>query len=222
MTDSIFQYKSANFEKLTAYGFIRNNEEHVYKTNIFDGQFSLTVRIWKNGEIKTELVDNLTEEPYTLHLVEGAEGEFVGQVRGEYTRVLQNIAERCFEKDVFQSAAAHALIAHVREKYGDELEFLWKRLPDAAVWRRKDNDKWYAVIMNVERKKLGLKGEGKVEILDVRADPAEAELIVDNERIFKGYHMNKTHWITLPLDGTVPVAELIERLEESWFIAGQR
>lgn len=218
----VFKYKSPNFEKLRAYGFADCGEEHVYHTDIFDAQFSLTVRISKSGAVKTELLDALTEEPYTLHLVEDAVGEFVGQVREEYTRVLTEIADRCFEKDVFLTEASHALIAHVGNKYGDELEFLWERLPDAAILRRKDNDKWYAVIMTVERKKLGMRGEGKVEILDVRADPLEAELIVDNEKIFKGWHMNKKHWITLPLDGTVPIEELIERLEESWFIAGRR
>lgn len=218
----IFQYKSPNFEKLRAYGFLDCGGEQVYHTNIFDAQFLLTVRITKDGAVKTELLDSLTEEPYTLHLVEDAAGEFVGRVREDYTRVLTEIADRCFEKDVFRTEASHALIAHVRAKYGDELEFLWARLSDAAILRRKDNDKWYAVLMTVERKKLGMQGEGKVEILDVRADPLEAELIVDNERIFKGWHMNKKHWITLPLDGTVPLEELIERLEESWFIAGRR
>ena len=222
MANEIFQYKSPDFDKLTAYGFAKSNGEYVFQTEIFENQFALTVRISGRGEVKTELLDKLTEEPYTLHLVESAVGEFVGRVREEYTRVLQDIADRFFEKDVFQSEIAHALILHVREKYGDELEFLWARLPDAAILRRKDNEKWYAVIMTVERKKLGLKGEGKVEIIDVRADPLEAEMMVDNVCIFKGWHMNKKHWVTLPLDGTVPLHEVLEYLEESWFIAGQR
>lgn len=222
MMEDFFKYKSPNFEKLRVFGFQEQNAEYVYATEIFDGQFTLTVRISKKGGVVTELLDNLTEEPYTLHLVEDAAGEFVGRVREEYAHVLREIADLCYEKDVFQGEEAHALIAHVREKYGDELEFLWARLPDAAIWRRKDNDKWYAVIMIIERKKLGLQGEGKVEVLDVRADPQEAELLVDNVRIFKGYHMNKKHWISLPMDGSVSVQELIERLEESWFIAGRK
>lgn len=222
MIDEIFQYKSPNFEKLRVFGFIEQGAEYVYSTDILDGQFVLTVRIMRSGTVKTELLDKLTEEPYTLHLVKEAVGEFVGEVRGEYRRVLQKIADLCYEKDVFQGETAHALIAHVREKYGDEPEFLWERFPDCAVWRRKGNNKWYAAILSVERKKLGMPGDGKVHVLDVRADPLEAELIVDGVRIFPGYHMNKKHWISLPMDGTVPIEELIERLEESWFIAGKR
>lgn len=222
MTEEVFKYKSPNFEKLCRFGFIEQGGGQVYTTDIFDGQFTLTVQISKTGAVKTELLDKLTEEPYTLHLVEDAAGEFVGRVREEYKRVLQKIADLCYERDVFQSVCAHALIAHVREKYGDELEFLWDRFPDCAIWRRKDNDKWYAAILTVERKKLGMQGEGKIEVLDVRADPLEVDLLVDNIRIFRGYHMNKKHWISLPMDGTVGAEELIERLEESWFIAGQR
>ncbi len=222
MTEEIFKYKSPNFEKLRAFGFIEQGAEYVYSEDVFDGQFLLTIRISRNGTVKTELLDKLTEEPYTLHLVKEAVGEFVGAVRGEYRRVLQKIADLCYEQDVFQGETAHALIARAREKYGDELEFLWERFPDCAVWRRKDNGKWYAAILTVERKKLGVQGEGKVQVLDVRADPLEAELIVDGVRIFPGYHMNKKHWISLPMDGTVPVEELIERLEESWLIAGRK
>lgn len=222
MKQEIFQSKSPNFEKLKDYGFSERGEIYVYEIDIFDGQFLLTVRIDKKQGIETTLLDKLTEEPYTLHLVEGVVGEFVGRVREEYYEKLTNIAQRCFENDVFQSDAAHALITHVREKYGDEPEFLWAKFPDNAIWRRKNNGKWYGAILTVERKKLGMRGEGKVEILDVRAEPLEAELLVDNAHIFKGYHMNKKHWITLPLDGTVPLSELIERLEESYYIAGQK
>ena len=31
-----------------------------------------------------------------------------------------------------------------------------------------------------------------------------------------GYHMNKKHWITVVLDGSVPVGELARLIEQSW------
>lgn len=218
----LFPGKRPNFQKLSAYGFEERGGGYTLTREILDGEFILTVFIDRSGAGRTELLDSLTQEPYTLHLVEGVAGEYVGRVKEEYERVLGDVSAHCFEREAFHEPLAKKLIADVRDKSGDELEFLWARLPEAAVWRRKDNQKWYAVLMTVDRKKCGMKGEGKVEILDVRADPRETELLADGERIFPGYHMNKKHWITLPLDGTLPYEELRERLEESRFLAGKR
>ena len=41
------------------------------------------------------------------------------------------------------------IIKYVRESYGDELEFLWKKFPDNAVWRRKDNKNGGEKTLNV-------------------------------------------------------------------------
>lgn len=60
----------------------------------------------------------------------------------EYGRILELIANKCFENDVFQSDYAHKVIRYVRQTYGDELEFLWERFPDNAIFRRKDTGKW--------------------------------------------------------------------------------
>lgn len=219
---AFFQYRKPNFQKLIAYGFSAQGGEYVFRTPLFDGQFGLTVKISKDGAVKTELLDILTEEPYTLHLVEDAAGEFVGRVREEYETAMEEIAARCFERQVFQSEVTLALIAHVREKYGDKPEYLWEKFPDNAVWRRKDNEKWYGAILTVERRKLGMEGKGNVEVLDVRADPREIPLLTDGKRVFPGWHMNKKHWLSLPLDGTVPLGEAEEFLEESFQIAGGR
>ena len=220
--NDIFKFKTPNFEKLRLFGFSEEKGEFVFRTPIFEGQFLMTVRVLKDGTVKTELLDTLTEEPYTLHLVESAEGEFVGRVREEHGVILQTVAEKCFDTEIFKSAVTKELIVRVREKYGDEPEYLWEKFPDNAIWRRKDNQKWYGAALTVARKKLGLAGEGNVEILDVRADPAEVALLVDNVKIFGGWHMNKKHWISLPLDGSMEIEEIENFLEESWHIAGER
>ncbi len=222
MLTDFFKFKTPNVEKMRLFGFREEGGELVFRTPVFEEQFVLTVRVSADGCVKTELLDVLTEEPYTLHLVEGAAGEFVGRVREEYEIVLQNIAEKCFDAEIFKSAVTKTLIARVREKYGDEPEYLWEKFPDNAIWRRKDNAKWYGAVLTVARKKLGLAGEGNVEILDVCADPAEIELLVDNVKVFGGWHMNKKHWIALPLDGSVGSEEIENFLEESWHIAGER
>ena len=37
------------------------------------------------------------------------------------------------------------IFQYVKEQYGTELEYLWKKDPDSAVLRHK-NGKWYAII----------------------------------------------------------------------------
>ena len=220
MTD-FFKYKTPNFEKLRASGFVEEGGDYVYRTELLEGQFALTVSISQGGTVKTELMELAFGEPYTLHLVEDAVGEFVGNVREEFSRVMSAIADTCFERKIFQSEQANALIAHARDAYGSEPEYLWEKFPENAIWRRSDNAKWYGLMMTVPRKKLGLNGEGNVEILDVRADPQEIELLVDNKRYFLGWHMNKKHWLTVPLDGTLETRELFELLEESYYLANK-
>ncbi|MCH5321541.1 MAG: hypothetical protein J1E36_07235, partial [Eubacterium sp.] len=50
-------------------------------------------------------------------------------------------------------------------------EYLWAKYPDYAVLRHKNNKKWFAVIMNVEREKLGLQGKETIDIMDVKCYP---------------------------------------------------
>ena len=213
-----FKFKKPNREKLKLFGFAEKGGALLYETEILEGQFRLAVKI-KGGSVETALVDTMTEEPYTLHLVEDAAGAFVGSVREQYARVLEEIAARCFDTQIFKSEQTLALIAHAQKKYGDEPEYLWEKFPDNAVLRRRDNEKWYAAILTVQRKKLGIGGDETVEILDVRRDPKELDLMVDGKRYFRGWHMNKKHWLTVPLDGSVPTEELFELLEESYFLA---
>lgn len=215
----IFKNRTLNCEKLIRYGFEKVKGEYVYSTEIFDNQFRMTVRIDEIGEIETELFDFAAEEEYTLHLVAEASGEFVGKVRSEYESVLNDIAESCFDSSIFGGQCSKEIIEYARNKYGDELEFLWERYPDAAVLRRKDNQKWYALFMTIPKSKLGLASGEPVEIIDLRFDADELPKKVDGERYFLGYHMNKKHWLTMLLDGSVPIEEILNYLDESYILA---
>lgn len=215
----IFKNKTPNCKKLVEFGFEKVDESYVYSTQILDGQFKLTVKIEGDGEVKTELFDPVAEEEYTLHLVAEASGEFVGRVRAEYQYVLKNIADNCFDANIFRENCTRKIIEHARERYGDELEFLWERYPDAAVLRRKDNRKWYALFMTVSKAKLGLEDSEPAEIIDLRFSADELPKMIDGVRYFPGYHMNKKHWITMLLDGSVPTEEILNHLDKSYDLA---
>lgn len=218
LSESIFKRRKPNCEKLRAYGFEKTSAGYFYTAEIMRGQFVLKISV-RDNDVDTETIDSATDDPYTLFLTDGASGSFVGAVRAEYESVLQDIAEKCFDKCVFQSAYAQKIIEYVRDTYGDALEFLWEKFSDNAVWRRKDNGKWYGVMLTVAKNKLGLPFEEKTEILDVRARPETIEAIVDNRTVFGGYHMNKRHWLTVCLDGSVPLREIEKMIDISYGLA---
>lgn len=218
----IFANRSPKKEKLIPFGFTLENGVYKYSTKILDGQFEMRVFLSLSGEKRTEILDSATGEEYTLHLVADASGTFVGAVRAEYERVLKNISEECFENDVFKGDCVKGVIEYVREKYGDELEFLWENFPTDAILRRKDNRKWYALILELSLRKLGLDSDEVVNIMDLRGDPEALLSLVDGKRYFAGYHMNKKHWYTLLLDGSVPLDEICARIDASYSIAAKK
>ena len=104
---------------------------------------------------------------------------------------------------------------YVKKQYGTIPEYLWSSSPDSAVLRH-HNGKWYAVIMNVERSKLGLDGDDTVEIIDVKCDPEMTGMIIQTYGFLPGYHMNKQHWITILLDGIVGESKILDFLDMSY------
>lgn len=115
------------------------------------------------------------------------------------------------------------LYAYVKEKYGCGPEYLWLRYPDYAVFRHADNDKWFGLVMDVPRSKLGLQGDETVDIVNVKlGDPMLADLLVREEGFFRGYHISRGSWVSILLDGFVPLEEVCRWLEESYFTTASR
>lgn len=217
----MFMRKRADGDKLNAYGFAEADGAFRYQTKLMDGQFLMEVYI-KDGEVQTKLLDLDNGCEYTLHTISDAQGGFVTAVRTAYENVLLDICDKCFVDDIFKSDCAKAVMQYVSQKYDTPLEFLWKKFPDNAIYRRKDNKKWYAAILTVGRNKIGLEGSDKIEILDLRIDPTQMEATIDNKRYFPGYHMNKKNWYTICLDGSIEKDEIFKRIDVSFDLAKKK
>ncbi|MDE7079077.1 MAG: MmcQ/YjbR family DNA-binding protein [Clostridia bacterium] len=215
IVEQIFKNKKPNTKKLLNYGFRLGDNGYSFAKKILNGQFDLSIRITDN-DIDTEVMDLSTNEPYTLFLADDVCGSFVGEVRAVYQDILLDIAKNCFDNFVFKSDYAQNIIKYVKDTYGDDLEFLWEKFSENAIWRRKDNGKWYALLLTVSKIKLGFDSDEKIEIIDLRAD---AQLIVDGIKIFAGYHMNKKSWITICLDGSIPLEDIYGMIDESYKLA---
>ena len=218
MFDEVFQRKTVDIHKAILFGFVQNNSNYIYETDILDGSFLLQIIITPDGNIDTRLTEKATDDEYTLYKT-NATGSFVGEVRKAIETILIQVADTCYNAEIFKSTQAKEIICYVREKYGDELEFLWEKFPDNAIWRRKDNEKWYGALLTVKASKLALEEDTMIEILDLRIKTEDIEATVDNQRFFMGYHMNKKHWYTLLLDGSIPTEEICRRIDESYLLA---
>ena len=55
-----------------------------------------------------------------------------------------------------------------------------------------------------------------VDIIDVKCDPDMTNMIIQTYGFLPGYHMNKQHWITILLDGSVSEAKVLDFLDMSY------
>lgn len=209
MAEIKLKNKAVNFDRLKNFGFVDGR----YEKNICGDQFKLTLTVAKDGRIFSSVTDNLSGEEYILHLVENSVGSYVGAVRADYDAVVSDFIEACCESNIFRGELTRRLIEYVRETYGGELEFLWENLPDAAIWRRNDTQKWYGVLMVIPERKLGIDSEKIVDVVNLRGDTVA---LADGVKIFPGWHMNKKSWITLKLDGSAEFDEICRCLDESF------
>ena len=216
LAEEIFKDMQCDFTALRTFGFSHSANCYKYAEDILEGKFKLFVNISKKGNIVTKLMDTDIDEEYTLHLVEGAKGALVNNVRKAYCDSLKRLALSCFKKSVFKSESARKLILHIEKTYGDEPQFLWEKFPKCAVFRRRDSGKWYGVLMALSSDKLGLDSDSDAEIINLRINPKTLSKALSKAGYFEAYHMNKKHWISLNLDSSIPMREIYARVAYSF------
>ena len=211
----LLEKKKIDYDKLIEYGFNKENDKYIYKKDILDNEFMIYISISEN-EKYSKVIEKAWEDEYSLVDVEDAVGEFVGKIKTEYEKVIFDVIDKCFEKEIFKFDQTKEVIEYVKKKYNDELEFLWEKFDDNAIWRNKVNNKWYGLVLAINEEKLGINSDRIIEIIDLRYSKEEIEGIIDNKKIFPGYHMNKKSWITIKLDNSVETEEIIHLIDNSY------
>lgn len=107
------------------------------------------------------------------------------------------------------------IIQYAKRKYKTRPEHLWARHPNYVVLRRDDNAKWYGIIMDVPRVRLGLGGDESVDILNVKCDAGMYDFLRGVPGILRGYHMGGT-WVSVLLDGTIEISQIKILLDNSY------
>ena len=211
--------KKIDLKKLEEFGFKLINKSYNYYTSLLKNQFKMSIKINLDNSIFTEIIDTETNEPYVLHLLEMKRSGYSEKVYKEYNEVLEKIQKECFEDEIFKANYTKEIVAYIKNKYGDELEFLWEKSPKNAVVRRKSSKKWYAVILTVSKRKLNLDSDEIIEVINLHNIVEEIKKLIDNKKYFPAYHMNKKYWCTICLDGTVEVKEIYKLIDISYELA---
>ena len=211
--------KKIDLKRLEKFGFKLKENSYYYNISLLKNQFKMSVKINLDNSIFTEIIDTETNETYVLHLLEIKRSGYSEKVYMAYSEILERIKKECFEDEIFKTDYTNEIVDYIKNKYGDELEFLWEKSPKTAVVRRKSSKKWYAVILTLSKRKLNLDSDELVEVINLHNSPEEIEKLIDNKRYFPAYHMNKKHWYTIYLDGTVELKEIYKLIDISYELA---
>lgn len=97
------------------------------------------------------------------------------------------------------------LINYVKNKYKVVPDKPFEGDFESMVFRHKDNKKWFALLMIIEKNKLrGAEGSELCEVLNVKCDPLIVGGVINGVSVFPAYHMNRTHWVSLYLPALTP------------------
>lgn len=119
-----------------------------------------------------------------------------------------------------EESQVNLIIAQIRDEYGAEPEFLWpERYPTYCIFRHSNNKKWFALVGDVSGKSLGMDSNEKVDIINLKFDNGQALDFAENTPgVYPAYHMNKKHWITIALDGTLSNEMVMELIKKSYLL----
>lgn len=182
--------------------FKKEKDKFIKTYEIMNGDFELIISI-KKGKLVPKMIDKNYGDEYSLFTNEYATGEFVGKLKDEYRNIILEIRNKCYRKSLFLDAQAERVAKYIKDNYGDEPEFPWKKYPYFGIFRNKINKKRYGCIMNVEDNKLAPNTKGRT-VINLKADKSIFDALLCEENIFPGWHMNKKAWISVSLSDYFP------------------
>ncbi len=215
----VFKRCHVNTNKLLEYGFIQKDDNYIYE-KIFLNDFKAIIQVNSKGLVKGKVIDIDLNEEYTNIRLENT-GPFINKVKESYKKILIDIRNNCYSKEFFISKQANRLTNYIINEYNDYPEFLWSKFPGFGIFRNKKNNKWYALIANIDLSKID-NGTGEVEIINVKIDNNKITDLINKKGYYQAYHMNKKEWISIILNDTISDKEIINLINESFDIINNK
>ena len=206
--------ENAGFVKSDGISIGQGSEPHAYtlRREICNSDFYALITLNPNEETLTaQVYDSATEEKYALFDNTRSHGSFVASMREEVQNIIEEIRAACF----CSADLKEKYIAFLKERFGAQPDFPWADTPDFCVFRA-ENQKWFALIMKIKYKQLGLTGDEEVWVVNMKADADKIASLIDKKSIFPAWHMNKKHWITILLTAATDFDRLCALTERSF------
>ena len=111
---------------------------------------------------------------------------------------------------------------YINEHYHALEENPWEKYPNFTTYKHVGNKKWFALVMDVSYEVFNINKKGMVGVLNVKNIPEMIGSLRKEEGILPAYHMNKEHWISILLDGTVPIEKIYDLIDVSYDLTGKK
>lgn len=217
MEEEIFQNCIPNPEKLCVAGF-QKTAHGFYGIKKFPTlPFLAELTITAEGNVQGRVIDSDTKEEYLPFLTKTQIGSYVADVQEEYRLVLEELKTTGFVSLPAKLPQVERLKQHLLETYGEFPDFPFKKYPTFAVFRNRDNKKWYALVMHIPlcQFRPQEKSQIPIDVLNVKAPKEDIQDLTHRPGIYPAYHMNKSTWISIRLDQDVPDKLLFALVENS-------
>ncbi len=213
--DYSYIFRSAKIKKdsLKAAGFT-TSDDNSYEMGmpVSNGTFKADITLVLSDQTLTvKLFDSATGEKYALFDMP-SHGAFVASLREEVQEIIDEIKAKCFETNDLKDD----FIAWIKSKFGVEPDYPW---PDDAPYSfvfRCPNEKWFALVMRIKYRQLGLTGDEYVWVVNMKAEQDNIPNLINHKSIFPAWHMNKKYWITILLTAVTDFNKLCELTEKSY------
>ena len=105
----------------------------------------------------------------------------------------------------------------ILDRFGIEPDYPFAGDFVTAVFRRKDNLKWFAIVMSVDAKKLKIGAYGELDIVNLKCTDEDREELAQTEGVLPAYHMNKKRWLSVIMDEQKDFDEKLSELVQKSF-----
>lgn len=223
LEDELFRRLRPNEQYLIKYGFQKQDDIYRYQTKLEDtGMYAII--IVDGNSVSGRVLDDLTNEEYVAVHTVGKKGNFATKVRTAYLSCLEDIAKNCFDKVMYSSIQANTMHEWMITELHDIANHPFTKLHNGnrttdnefTAYKPSDSDKMYVLMFSIDKHKLD-KGcdESYIDAMNIKVEPSKVSDYLQLPGFYPAYHMNKKHWVTAILDGTIEDETLKELLLKS-------
>lgn len=109
----------------------------------------------------------------------------------------------------------------VQERYDIKPDYPWGKFSNYAALRHKDDGKWFGLIMDISKNKLGMESSEVVDVLNVKVRKEFIGPLREKENIYPAYHMDKNNWVSIVLDFTKNLDDIKDLIAESYELSSK-